>query len=242
MNTLSANETGLSRQEAMKRLGEFGPNELREERKRSAIRLLLEQFKNLLVVILLIATAISLAVGEDYDAIVIIVIVIAVAVLGFFQEYRAEKALEALKKMTAPTALVLRDGKKIKTETREIVPGDILLLYSGDRVSADARLIEVVNLETDESSLTGESTPVSKGVQPLAEETPVSERVNTVFAGTTVVYGRGKALVTSTGMKTEFGKIARMVQVTEKEETPLERKWQTLGNGLGFYPLAFVPL
>jgi len=179
-----------------------------------------------------------MAIGEVYDAIVIIAIVIACAVLGFFEEYRAEKALEALKKMTAPTATVLRDGKEVQIQAREVVPGDVLLLYTGDKAPADARLIEAINLKTDEAPLTGESTPVNKDVKPLPEDTPVSDRRNMVFAGTAVVYGRGKAVVTSTGMNTEFGKIAKMVQAVEEEETPLEKRMAHVGKWLGALSVA----
>jgi Ca2+-transporting ATPase len=235
---LKTKETGLSQEEAQKRLTEFGPNELKKEKGTSPIKLFVEQFKNILVVILLIATALSLAVGEAYDAIVIIAIVIAVAVLGFTQEYRAEKALEALKKMTAPTALVLRDEKEVQIKTQDVVPGDILLLYTGDKVPADARLLEAVNLKTDEAPLTGESTPVKKDIKPLPQETTVPERINMVFTGTTITYGRGKAIVVSTGMNTEFGKIAKMVQVTEEEETPLEKRMANVGRWLGILSIS----
>jgi Ca2+-transporting ATPase len=233
LNDLNSKRTGLRQEEATRRLAEFGPNELKKEKGKSPVRLLLEQFKNILVIILLAATALSFAVGEPYDAIVIIAIVIAVAVLGFTQEYRAERALEALKKMTAPTASVLRDGKEIKIRTSDVVPGDILLLHTGDKVSADARLIEVMNLKMDEAALTGESMPVGKDPTPLAAETPVSERTNTVFTGTTATYGRGKAVVTSTGMNTEFGKIAKMVQAADEEGTPLEKRMANVGKWLG---------
>jgi Ca2+-transporting ATPase len=233
VRALDAKIDGLSSEEAQKRLQEFGLNELKKEKGKSPVKLFLEQFTDILIIILLIATGLSIAIGEVYDAIVIIAIVIACAVLGFTQEYRAEKALEALKKMTAPTALVLRDGKEVEIQTRDVVPGDILLLYTGDKVSADARLIEVFNMKTDEAPLTGESTPVNKDVKPLPEDTPVSDRRNIVFTGTIVVYGRGKAVVTSTGMNTEFGKIAKMVQVTEEEETPLEKRMAYVGKWLG---------
>jgi len=233
LSSLDSKETGLGKEEAIKRLVEFGSNELRKEKGKSPVKLFLRQFKNILVVILLIATALSFAVGEPYDSIVIIAIVIAVAVLGFTQEYRAEKALDALKKMTAPTASVLRDGKETKIKTSEVVPGDIILLYTGDKVSADARLIAVINLKMDEAALTGESTSVSKDAKPLAAETPISERTNIVFTGTTVTYGRGKAVVTSTGMNTEFGKIAKMVQATDEEDTPLEKRMANVGKWLG---------
>ncbi|MDI6847108.1 MAG: cation-translocating P-type ATPase [Candidatus Bathyarchaeia archaeon] len=238
LQALNAKIEGLSQEEAQKRLQEFGPNELKKEKRKSPVKLFFEQFTDILIITLLIATVLSFAVGEVYDGIVIIAIVMACAVLGFTQEYKAEKALEALKKMTAPTATVLRDGKEVEIQTRDVVPGDILLLYTGDKVSADARLIEAINMKTDEAPLTGESTPVNKDVEPLPEETPVSDRRNIVFTGTVVVYGRGKALVTSTGMNTEFGKIAKMVQVTEEEETPLEKRMSHVGKWLGILCVA----
>ncbi|MEW6222884.1 MAG: HAD-IC family P-type ATPase, partial [Candidatus Hadarchaeota archaeon] len=224
---------GLSSGDATKRLQEFGPNELKKEKKVSPLRLFLEQFTNILIIILLIATVLSFALGEIYDAIVIVAIVIVSAVLGFTQEHRAEKALEALKKMTAPNAVVLRDGKEVQIPAVNIVPGDVLLLYTGDKVPADARLIEAMNLKIDEAPLTGESTPVDKDVRPLPEKTLISDRKNIVFTGTAVVYGRGKAIVMETGMNTEFGKIAKMVQVTEAEETPLEKRMSHVGKWLG---------
>ena len=235
---LNVTTDGLSSEDVEKRLQEFGPNELKKEKGKSPVRLFLEQFTDILIIILLVATALSMAIGEFYDAIVIIAIVMACAVLGFTQEYKAEKALEALKKMTAPTATVLRDGKEIQLPTIDIVPGDIILLYTGDKVPADARLIEAMNMKTDEAPLTGESTPVNKNVKPLLEETPVSDRRNTLFTGTVVVYGRGKAVVTSTGMNTEFGKIAKMVQVTEEEETPLEKRMGHVGKWIGILSIA----
>jgi Ca2+-transporting ATPase len=238
LQALNAKETGLSQEEAQKRLQEFGPNELKKEKGKSPIKLFVEQFADILIVILLIATGLSIYLGELIDAVVIIAIVMACAILGFVEEYRSEKALEALKKMTAPTAMVLRDGKEIKVQTSEIVPGDIILLYTGDKVPADARLIEAINLKIDEASLTGESSPVNKYVKPLPEDTPLPDRRNTVFTGTVVVYGRGKAVITSTGMNTEFGKIAKMVQVTEEEETPLEKRMASVGKWIGILSIA----
>lgn len=238
LQALNTKETGLSQEEAQKRLQEFGPNELKKEKGTSPIKLFIEQFTDILIIILLIATGLSIYLGELTDAIVIIAIVLACAILGFTQEYRSEKALEALKKMTAPTAMVLRDEKEVKVQASEIVPGDIILLYTGDKVSADARLIEAINLKTDEASLTGESTPVNKKADPLPEHTTLPERRNTVFTGTVVVYGRGKAVVTSTGMNTEFGKIAKMVQVTEDIETPLEKRMASVGKWIGILSIA----
>ncbi len=233
LKSLDSKRTGLTQQEASKRLAKFGSNVLRKEHGKSPLRLFLLQFKNILVIILLIATALSIVVGEVYDAVVIIAIVVAVAVLGFTQEYRAEKAIEALKKMTASTALVLRGGKEVRIRTQEIVPGDILLLSTGDKIPADARLIEAMNLKTDEAPLTGESVPVGKNTDELAEGVPISERANMVFTGTIVAYGRGKAIVTSTGMDTEFGNIARMVQEAKEERTPLEVRMAFVGKWLG---------
>jgi Ca2+-transporting ATPase len=232
LHALNAKLGGLSSEDAKKRLQEYGSNELKKEKRKSHILLFFEQFKNILIIILLIATGLSLALGEVYDAIVIISIVIVSAVLGFAQEHRAEKALEALKKMTAPTALVLRDGKEIQIQARDVVPGDILLFSTGDKVAADARIIEAINLKVDEAPLTGESQSVDKNSEPVGDETPVSDRQNMAFTGTAVVYGRGRGVVTTTGMNTEFGKIAEMVQVTEAEETPLEKRMSHIGKWL----------
>ncbi|MDI6690336.1 MAG: cation-translocating P-type ATPase [Candidatus Bathyarchaeota archaeon] len=238
LKALNTKENGLSQEEVQKRLQEYGPNELKREKRKSPIMLFLEQFADILIIILLIATGLSILLGEVYDAIIIFAIVIASAALGFVEEYRSEKALEALKKMTAPTALVLRDGKEVKVQASEIVPGDIILLYTGDKIPADGRLIEAINLKIDEAPLTGESTPVNKDINPLPETTGLPDRANMVFTGTAIVYGRGKAAVTATGMNTEFGKIAKMVQVTEEEETPLEKRMASVGKWLGILCVA----
>ena len=238
LQKLNSKETGLSQEEVQKRLVEFGPNELKKEKGTSPLKLFLEQFEDILIIILLIATGLSLLLQEYVDALVIVAIVVACAVLGFVEEFRSEKALEALKKMTAPTAMVLRDGKEVKIQTSEIVPGDIILLYTGDKIPADSRLIETFNLKVDEAPLTGESSPVNKDVAVTAEECPVNDRRDMVFTGTVVVYGRGKAVATSTGMNTEFGKIAKMVQVTEEEETPLEKRMASVGKWIGILSIA----
>jgi len=238
LHALNTKETGLSQEEAQKRLQEFGPNKLKKEKGKSPIKLFVEQFADILIIILLIATGLSIYLGELIDAIVIIAIVMACAILGFVEEYRSEKALEALKKMTAPTAIVLRDGKEEKIQTISLVPGDIVLLYTGDKVPADARLVEAINLKVDEASLTGESSPVNKDVKPLPEDTSLNEKRNMIFTGTVAVYGRGKAVVTSTGMNTEFGKIAKMVQMTEEEETPLEKRMASVGKWIGILSIA----
>lgn len=247
LNSLNVKQDGLSQEEAQKRLQQYGLNELKKEKKASPIKMFLEQFADILMIILLIAVALSIGsyfiknmedVGELYDAAVIVAIVLATAILGFVEEYRSEKAVEALKKMTAPTAMVVRGGKEIKISTSEIVPGDIILLYTGDKIPADARFIEAINLKVDEAALTGESAPVNKIVNPLPEEAPLNDRRNIAFTGTIVVYGRGKAVATSTGMNTEFGKIAKMVQATGDETTPLEKRTTSIGKWIGVLSIA----
>ena len=244
---------GLGVDEVKRRLGEFGFNELSEKKRRTALQMFLGEFKDIFILLLIVATLFSAVVGyyelqqpplpgelpkdalETYaDAIVIAIIVILVAVAGFIQEYRAEKALEALKKLAAPKARVIRDGREMVVPAREVVPGDILVLESGDHVSADARLLESVELKTDEAVLTGESTPVNKEASAmLLPDTPIADRRNMVFTATHTIYGRGKAVVVSTGMKTEFGKIAELVQEAEEEETPLQRKLNNFASKIG---------
>ena len=233
MSELNVTRSGLSTQEAQERLKINGPNEIKKEKQKSLIKLLLDQFTDVLMIILLIATGLSIAVGEVTDAAIILAIIIASAVLGFTQEYRSEKAVEALKKMTAPTASALRDGKEVKIPASQLVPGDIIFLYTGDKVPADARLLETFTMKTDEASLTGESASVGKSPAVLIEQTLMNDRRNIVFTGTVVVYGRGKAVVTSTGMKTEFGKIAEMVQAAPQEQTPLEKRMGSVGKWIG---------
>ena len=229
----SSSTNGLTAQEAQKRLSEFGPNELKKEKGKSPVKLFLQQFTDILIIILLIATGLSIVIGDTIEALIIFTIVLASASLGFFGEYRSEKAVEALKKMTAPTAMVLRNGKEVKVPAVELVPGDIILLYTGDKVPADSRLIDAINLKVDEASLTGESTPVRKATDSLADETQLNDKNNMVFTGTIIAYGRGKAIVTSTGMNTEFGKIAKMVQTTSTEQTPLEKRMGSVGKWIG---------
>lgn len=234
MSILKTGLNGLSDEEARNRLAEFGPNELRKVEGISWWRILLSQFMDILIVILLVATAISLVIGEIVDAVVIIAIVFVSAIIGFSEEYRGEKALEALKRLAAPKARVIRDGKDLEVPSRELVPGDLIVLRAGDRVPADARLVEAWNLQTNEAPLTGESTPVYKNAgATLRDETPVADRENMVFSATTVTYGRGIGVVTSTGMNTEFGKIAEEIQVVKEPPTPLEIKLAHVGKWLG---------
>jgi Ca2+-transporting ATPase len=224
---------GLAEAEARSRLGQYGPNELTEEEKASPLELFFNQFKNVLIVILLVATVLSALVGEYADAAIIFVIIVFCAGLGFIQEYRAERALDALKKMLSPTITVLRGGREHEIPSKELVPGDILVLEAGDRIPADARLIEIHSLHCDEAPLTGESLPVTKSLALLGEDAPVGDRTNMVFTGTTVTYGRGKAVVAATGMSTEFGKIAEEVSAVTEEKTPLERRTDETGKWLG---------
>jgi len=231
--TLKASEKGLSAEEAERRLREFGPNELVERKRITPLQIFLGQFKDIFVIMLLIAIIISFGIGDVPEAFTIVAIVVLNAVVGFVQEYRSEKAMEAMKKLTAPKARILRGGKEMMIAAREVVPGDIVLLEAGDRIPADGRLLDVVDLKTDEAVLTGESTPVEKEIGVVDAKTQVADRKNSVFMATHLIYGRGKAIITSTGMSTEFGKIAEMVQAVEAEETPLKRKLERFAKKLG---------
>jgi P-type Ca2+ transporter type 2C len=221
---------GLTREAAAARLAEVGPNEIASGGGVAPWKLLLEQFKNVLIMILLVGVLLSIVLGHATEAIVIAVIVLLAAILGFAQEYRAEKAIEALRRMAAPTATVLRDGEELEVPARELVPGDVLLVHAGDRVSADARLTVALNLQVDEAALTGESLPVEKHEEPLDNpELPVGDRTNMVYTGTTVTYGRGRAVVVATGMASEFGGIARMLETIERARTPLQISLDRVG-------------
>ncbi|MEM3574601.1 MAG: HAD-IC family P-type ATPase, partial [Candidatus Bathyarchaeia archaeon] len=238
LSALGTDRNGLTEEEAKRRLEKFGPNELISEERESPLKILIDQFKNILIIILILATILSAALGEVLDAAIILAIVVVCALLGFVEEYRAERALEALKGMLAPIVTVLRGGVEREIPSRELVPGDILVLEAGDKVPADARLIEAVSLQADEAPLTGESTPVPKHLDPLPEETYVADRRNMVFSGTAITYGKGRAVVTATGMATELGKIAKEVAALEEEETPLERRMEEVGKWLGILCLA----
>ena len=248
IRVLQSDIGGLSAEKVELKRREFGYNELKERKKASPLQIFLAQFRNIFVIMLLIAIIISIVLGwyeaqvlhearvtiETFvDAIAIGAIVILNAIVGFVQEYRSEKAMEALEKLTTPKARVLREGRDMQIPARELVPGDILLLEAGDRMAADGRLFEVVDLSMDESVLTGESTPVSKNTGVLAFETPIADRKNMVFMGTHAIYGRAKAVVTSTGINTQFGKISEMVQTVEKEEIPLKLKLDKFAKKIG---------
>ncbi len=239
---------GLSQEEALRRLARFGANELRREKTLSWWRLLLAQFQNALILILVAAAGISLALylvrgeGSLWDPIIIVGVVMLSVLLGFAQQYRAENALAALRQLIAPTTVVLRAGEETLRPSRELVPGDIMVLRAGDRVAADARLIEVSRLKVDEAPLTGESVAVSKTLEPLSAGLAAAERTNSVFAGTTVVDGKGRAMVTATGMSTEFGGIAAMLQDVKEPRTPLQEKLDRFGKSMAMALLAITAL
>lgn len=181
--------------------------------------------------------------GHGVESIVIAIIVLFAVLLGFIQEYRAERAIEALQQMAAPTAAVLRDGQEIRIPARDLVPGDVILLHTGDRIPADARLIEAINLQIEEAALTGESVPVEKHAHPLGRDNlPLGDRKNMVYAGTSATYGRGKALIVATGMRTEFGKIAQMLQTVETVRTPLQQNLDRVGGVLARAAFVVVAL
>jgi Ca2+-transporting ATPase len=233
LESLGSSEAGLTEEEAQHRLSTFGLNELRKERKITALEVFANQFKSFLVLILIAASAISFALGETTDAIIISSIIVLNAILGFAQEYRAEQAIEALKKLAAPKAKVMREGEEAIIQATQVVPGDIILFEAGDAIAADARLIQAMNLKIDESLLTGESVPSLKVVEPLPKELPLADRENMAYSGTIATYGRGRGIVVATGMETEFGKIAEHIQAAKEEPTPLQLRLRSLGVMLG---------
>ena len=222
----------------------YGLNELQEKKKESLFKKFMAQFKDFSIIVLIIAAivsgAVGIAEGEGItDTIIILIVVLLNAVIGVVQESKAEKSLEALKKLSEHAAKVIRDGKEQVIPARELVPGDIVILETGDYVSADLRIIEAVNLKSQESSLTGESVPVEKETAPIeGSEIGIGDRVNMLFSSSLITYGRGKAIVVETGMNTEVGKIAGMLNETEKQETPLQRRLNSLGKTLGIAALA----
>jgi len=240
---LGTTESGLSSEDAARRLSEHGPNELTASDGTSPWSLLLGQFKNVLILILLVAVGLSALLGHPLEAVVIAVILLFAVVLGFVQEYRAERAIEGLRRMAAPVATALRDGEERDVAARDLVPGDVVRLEAGARVPADARVMEAVNLKIEEAALTGESLPVKKVSEPLAGlHLALGDRMNMVFAGTTVTYGRGSAVVVETGMRTEFGTIARLLQGVESRRTPLQENLDRVGHVLARAALAVVAL
>jgi P-type Ca2+ transporter type 2C len=243
---LDSDETrGLTAAEAAARLEAHGPNELVERGVKSAWQILIEQFKGIMIVILILAAVISAALGEFVDAIVVLIIVVLNALLGFRQEYQAEQAMAALKKLSVPTVRVRRDGHVQEISSRQLVPGDLVLLEAGNLIPADGRLVESANLQVQEAALTGESAPVPKEARvapPPGKDgaPPLAEQHNMLFMGTVVTYGRGQLLVTATGMGTELGKIAELMQSAGQEPTPLQRRLDKLGKQLAAIALVLV--
>jgi len=233
---------GLASEEAARRLARVGPNELRRGKSISPLAILAQQFRSLVVWLLVGAVVVSGALGEWVDGLAILAIVVLNAVIGFFQEFRAERAVAALARLSAPRARVVRDGSSAPVPAREVVPGDLLVLDAGDLVAADARLVEASSLRANEAPLTGESLPVEKRTVELAPETPLADRVNQVFLGTSIAAGSGRALVVATGMQTEVGHIARLLESAASGETPLQRKLDLVGRRLLWACLAIVLL
>ncbi len=252
LKKLDSSPIGLDDKDAARRLETYGPNELVETQRISPLKMFLRQFADLMVIILIIAAIISASIGfyhmfyegkgitdEIFDTIVILIIVILNAVFGFVQEYKAEQAIQALKAMAAPTARAYRDGEAIQVPARELVPGDVIALATGDRVPADGRLIEAVNLNVDEASLTGESASVGKLTHSLKGDIFLGDRRNMVYSGTAIESGRGKAVIACTGMNTELGKIAGMVQELE-EEPPLKARINRMAKQIGIIVVVAV--
>jgi len=237
---LGVSEAGLSSEEAEKRLKKYGENELKEKEKVSVLQLFISQFKSILIFILITASIVSALLGEVVDAIVIIFTVFLAGILSFVQEYRAEKAIELLKSLTSPEATVIRDGVEKNISSNNLVPGDLILIETGDRIPADARIVKEFNLKLDESSLTGESVPVQKNIEAVPSETPEADRTNMVYTGTAVAYGRGSAIVTATGMNTAFGELAGLLGTIERSRTPLQESLDKFGRWIGIATLIIV--
>ena len=243
LTQLGTTEEGLDEQEASERLGRYGPNQLEERRLRSPWVVLAGQFAELMVLVLLVAAGISFAIREVTDAIMIMVIVILNAILGFTQEYRAERAMAALKRLAVPSVKVRRGGKVTEIESTQLVPGDVILAQAGARIPADCRVLESINLRVEEAALTGESVPVDKVERALTEEhLSLGDRQNMLFMGTTAVYGRGAAVIVSTGMNTELGNIADLLQTVTEDKTPLQRRMAELGKWLAIGALAICAM
>tara|TARA_Y100000310_G_scaffold344775_1_gene459424 strand:- start:8082 stop:10655 length:2574 start_codon:yes stop_codon:yes gene_type:complete len=242
LKSLNTNKNGLSKAEIDKRITQYGYNEIEEKKGIFPLVIFINQFKSFVVGILIVALIVSFFVGEVLDAVVIGIILVLNAVLGFIQEYRAEKSIKALKKLTSQKAKVIRDNKIQEISSKLLVPGDIILLESGDKVSADSRLIESIDLATQESSLTGESNSVNKSLEKLKEKTQIADMKNIVFSSTDIVRGKGKAVVVNTGNNTELGKIAKQITEVEGEKTPLQLQLAKLGKFLGILTIIITAI
>ena len=222
LKAMGTTEKGITSERAAALLEEHGKNVLAEGKKKSVLQVFLEQFCDLLVIILIIAAIVSMFSGNTESTIVIIAVIVMNAILGTVQHQKAEKSLESLKKLSSPNAKVIRDGQKKEVLAEEVVPGDILILEAGDLTAADGRIIHCYSLQTNESSLTGETTNVEKTDAVIKEEAALADRTNMVFSGSLVTYGRAEVVVTATGMKTEIGKIASLMNATKEKKTPLQ--------------------
>jgi Ca2+-transporting ATPase len=243
LDHLKVHENGLETEEAHRRIEQFGPNQLKEAPRPTFWQTLWEQLNNFVVILLIIASVISALLGDYVEAAAIMAIVVLNAVLGIVQERRAEEALAALKKLAAPDAQVMRDGRRVSIPSYELVPGDLVFLEAGNFIPADIRLLEAVNLRVEEASLTGESLAVQKNAATVLDKNvPLGDRKNTAFMGTVVSYGRGRGVVTDTGMRTQLGLIATMLQSVETEETPLQRRLDQLGRSLSVASLFLVAI
>ncbi|MEK7279693.1 MAG: calcium-translocating P-type ATPase, PMCA-type [Nitrospirota bacterium] len=243
LEALKTSSGGLSGTEAERRLSEYGPNRLKEAKKKTPLLILLDQFKDFMILVLIGAAIISGIIGDPEDTIVIVIIVFLNALIGFIQEYRAERALEALKSMATPVVTVRRDGKLEKVRSEDIVPGDIIILETGMMLPADLRLIEVSRLKVMEAALTGESVAVDKDIYPINDEhAPLAERKNMAYKGTSITYGRGAGVAVETGMQTELGKIATMLQEEEETKTPLQKRLAIFGRRLAITLMAVCGL
>jgi len=236
---LQSSEKGLADEDARHRQERFGPNALIEKERKPLWRMFLDQFKDFMILVLIAAAVVAGVIGEISDTVAIAVIVVLNGVLGFVQEYRAEKAMAALKRMAAPSATVIRNGQARSVPADRLVPGDRVILEAGNVVPADLRLTEAVQMQIDESALTGESVPVEKDIAPLEEEDlPLGDRKNMAYKGTLVTFGRGLGVVTETGMKTELGRIAALLQNQEESRTPLQKRLTVFGQKLAYAVLA----
>ncbi|MBI4444756.1 MAG: cation-translocating P-type ATPase [Acidobacteria bacterium] len=243
LELLKTTSNGLAHSQAQARLQAAGPNEIMRRTQRSALQILAEQFEGTMMLILAMAAVISIFLGDYRDALAVFAIIILNALLGFFQESRAERALAALSKLAVPTVRIRRSGQIKKISARELVPGDVVLLEAGNKVPADGRLLTSVNLKVQEAALTGESQPVEKNAEAvLTPDTALAERINMVFMGTVVSYGRGEAVITETGMSTQLGHIAELVESVDRRLTPLQRRVNRLGKELAVAALLLVAL
>ncbi|KOX93999.1 haloacid dehalogenase [Haloarcula rubripromontorii] len=242
LSGLDSESAGLSASEARSRRDRHGENEITQGSKRTPLDIAVAQFDSALIWVLVAAAILSVWAGHAVDAVLIAVIVLGNGLFGFVQDYRAEGTLESLRELTAPTATVRRDGQSVEVDATELVPGDVIELESGAVVPADGRLIDCQSLEVDEAALTGESTPVAKGTEPVGADTPLAERESMVYKGTNVTRGSAVAVITTTGMNTEVGSIARQLAGTEETDTPLQTELDTLGRTLGIGVIALAAL